>query len=156
MHAVGQGQFVGVILAIQGYCTSWWGEGDDMFFIDGAKSPPSINGTGLEGYFNSGRMSREEYNYSFTRYLLKGNRDCTGTHVMYRFHIAEPIYFQHSIIAGIEHGHANQGQDLYTSTAFWYRADPRQKLDPLPPISERVLKPNWRIEIMKQNLPNWL
>src|SRR5258707_15613661 len=28
----------------------WWGEGDDMFFIDGEKSP-SITGTGSEDYF---------------------------------------------------------------------------------------------------------
>ena len=28
----------------------WWGEGDDMFFIDG-ESRPSINGTGSEDYF---------------------------------------------------------------------------------------------------------
>ena len=28
----------------------WWGEGDDMFFIDGEKAP-SIAGTGSEDYF---------------------------------------------------------------------------------------------------------
>lgn len=154
MHAVGKGQFVGVILAIQGYSTGWWGEGNDMFFIDGATPLPSINGTGLEDYFGSAWMFREEYNYPFTGYSLKGNRDWTGTHVMYRFHISDPIYFQKSLIAGIEHGHANQRQDLYTSVAFWYQTEPHQKLDPLPPLSERLAKPYWRIDVMKQNLPN--
>jgi len=28
----------------------WWGEGDDMFFVDGERLP-SINGTGTEDYF---------------------------------------------------------------------------------------------------------
>jgi DUF2961 family protein len=28
----------------------WWGEGDDMFFVDG-ESKPSISGTGSEDYF---------------------------------------------------------------------------------------------------------
>ncbi len=26
----------------------WYGEGDDMFFIDGEKWPPSLHGTGTE------------------------------------------------------------------------------------------------------------
>jgi len=33
MHATGIGQFVGVILSVQGHSTGWWGEGDDMFLL---------------------------------------------------------------------------------------------------------------------------
>jgi len=154
MHATGSGQFVGVILAVQGYSTGWWGEGDDMFFIDGATGNATINGTGMEDYFGSGWMFREEYNYPFIGYSHQGNRDWTGTHVMYRFHIMDPIYFNRSMVAGIEHGHANQRQDGYTSVAFWYQTEPHEKLDPLPPLEERLLEPYWRIETMKQNLPN--
>jgi hypothetical protein len=154
MHATGTGQFVGVILAVQGYSTGWWGEGDDMFFIDGANQQASINGTGMEDYFGSGWMFREEYNYPFIGYSQQGNSDWTGTHVMYRFHIADPIYFNHSMVAGIEHGHANQRQDGYTSVAFWYQTEPHEKLGPLPPLKERLLQPFWRIEMMQKNLPN--
>lgn len=154
MRAIGTGQFVGVILAVQGYSTGWWGEGDDMFFIDGAEGRASINGTGMEDYFGSGWMFRDEYNYPFTGYSDQGNKDWTGTHVMYRFHLTDPIYFNRSIIAGIEHGHANQRQDGYTSVAFWYQTEPHEKLDPLPPLKERLLLPFWRIETIPQNLPN--
>jgi Protein of unknown function (DUF2961) len=154
MQATGTGQFVGVILAVQGYSTGWWGEGDDMFFIDGATSPPSINGTGIEDYFGSAWGFGEEYNYPFVGYSVKGNRDGTGTHVMYRFHMADPIYFDRSIAAGIEHGHANQRQDSYTSVAFWYQTEPHQPLDPLPPLKDRLLQPFWRIQPLKNNLPN--
>jgi hypothetical protein len=154
MHARGTGQFVGVILAVQGYSTGWWGEGDDMFFIDGAKERASINGTGMEDYFGSGWMFREEYNYPYIGYSHQGNKNWTGTHVMYRFHIADPIYFDHSIVAGIEHGHANQRQDAYTSVAFWYQTEPHEKLDPLPPLNERLVQPFWRIQMMPHNLPN--
>jgi DUF2961 family protein len=31
----------------------WYGEGDDMFFIDGERWPPSLHGTGTEDYFNT-------------------------------------------------------------------------------------------------------
>jgi len=99
-------------------------------------------------------MFREEYNYPMTGYSLQGNKDWTGTHVMYRFHLADPIYFNRSITAGIEHDHANQRSDSYTSVAFWYQKEPHEKLDPLPPVQERLLHPYWRIESLQQNLPN--
>ena len=30
----------------------WWGEGDDMIWVDGYKWPPDLHGTGSEDYFN--------------------------------------------------------------------------------------------------------
>jgi len=50
MEAKGHGQFVGVTMSVLQNQDSWWGEGDDMFFIDGEKTP-SIAGTGAEDYF---------------------------------------------------------------------------------------------------------
>jgi phage protein U len=32
---------------------NWYGEGDDMIFIDGEQWPPSLHGTGTEDYFNT-------------------------------------------------------------------------------------------------------
>jgi len=31
-----------------GLSTGWWGEGDDMFFVDGETARATINGTGNE------------------------------------------------------------------------------------------------------------
>ena len=45
MEATGRGHFVGVTMSILQNQDFWWGEGDDMFFVDG-ESTPSINGTG--------------------------------------------------------------------------------------------------------------
>ena len=53
MEAKGKGQYVGTILNVFGRSTGWWGEGDDMFFIDGENSRATINGTGMEDYFNN-------------------------------------------------------------------------------------------------------
>jgi hypothetical protein len=50
MEATGRGHFVGVTMSILQNQNSWWGEGDDMFFVDG-ETTPSINGTGTEDYF---------------------------------------------------------------------------------------------------------
>src|SRR5690348_16450406 len=50
MTATGRGHFVGVTMSVLENADGWWGEGDDMFFVDGEKLP-SINGTGTEDYF---------------------------------------------------------------------------------------------------------
>jgi len=49
MEAQGHGHFVGVTMSILQNQDDWWGEGDDMLFIDG-EARPSINGTGSEDY----------------------------------------------------------------------------------------------------------
>src|SRR5262249_26255965 len=50
MEATGRGHYVGVTMSVLQNQDYWWGEGDDMFFIDGEKIP-SIIGTGTEDYF---------------------------------------------------------------------------------------------------------
>jgi hypothetical protein len=154
MEAKGQGQYVGTILNVFGLSTGWWGEGDDMFFIDGDSARATINGTGMEDYFNNAWMFQREFNYPFIGYSQQGNRDWTGSHTMYRFHIEDPIYFQKSLRATIEHGHANDREDDYTSVAFWYQTEPHQKLSPLPPVNERLPNAFWKIQKLEKNLPN--
>jgi len=154
MDAKGKGQYVGTILNVFGLSTGWWGEGDDMFFIDGETVRATINGTGMEDYFNNAWMFQKEFSYPFIGYSQQGNRDWTGSHTMYRFHIEDPIYFQKSVRATIEHGHANDREDDYTSVAFWYQTEPHQKLYPLPPVSERLPNAFWKIQKLKKNVPN--
>ena len=38
---------------------NWYGEGDDMIFIDGEPWPPSLHGTGTEDYFNTAWCPQE-------------------------------------------------------------------------------------------------
>lgn len=73
---------------------------------------------------------------------------------MYRFHITDPIYFRKSLRATIEHGHANHRSDDYSSTAYWYQTEPHKKFAPLPGLSDRLPDRHWKIEVLKQNLPN--
>ena len=35
MEATGRGHFVGVTMSVLQNQDGWWGEGDDMFFVDG-------------------------------------------------------------------------------------------------------------------------
>jgi D-arabinan exo alpha-(1,3)/(1,5)-arabinofuranosidase (non-reducing end) len=49
MNALGRGHYVGVVLNILQNQGDWWGEGDEMMFIDD-KAKPKITGTGSEDY----------------------------------------------------------------------------------------------------------
>ena len=46
----GRGHLMGVTLGVLQNANGWWGEGDEMIFVDD-ESKPVINGTGSEDYF---------------------------------------------------------------------------------------------------------
>ena len=58
LEAEGKGHYVGCNLSVDNLFRGWWGEGDDMIFIDGEKWPPSLHGTGTEDYKKYGRIPR--------------------------------------------------------------------------------------------------
>ena len=61
---------------------------------------------------------------------------------MYRFHIEDPVHFRESIRVSIEHGHANNLSNDYSSTAYWYQTEPHAAFPPLLPVSERLPRPD--------------
>lgn len=130
----GKGHYVGCNLSVIHFQGSWWGEGDDMIFIDG-EEVPSINGTGSEDYFNHAwGMQR---NYSPYNGTIIHEGDSKGCQVSYRFHITDPVHFSESIKVTMEHGHANHLADDWSSTAYWYQEMPFQGVTILP-MEERL------------------
>ncbi len=136
--AKGKGQYIGVVLSVLQNQDGWWGEGDDMFFVDGEKTP-SISGTGAEDYF-LGAFDFGPGNYSGPDFGIFriGEEHVGGRFSMYRFHLEEPIPFTKSLTAGIEHGSANTRSDNYYATAYWYQTLPHAPLPLLPPMAERI------------------
>jgi hypothetical protein len=120
----GDGQFAGYFMTVVNKERGWWGEGDDMIFIDGESFPPSIHGTGTEEIFGGGASPVDEYSGPYTGFHCIENRmgyPYWGTNGMYRFYITDPIRFRTSIRVTIEHGHGNDKANDYTSVAFWYQ-----------------------------------
>ncbi len=140
MEAQGHGQFVGVTMSVLQNQDLWWGEGDDMFFIDGEKSP-SIAGTGAEDYF-LGAWDFGGHSFSYPLYgaPIVGDELAGSRSSVYRFHLDSPIPFSKSIKATIEHGHANYRSDNYYSVAYWYQAEPHAPYPALPPVDDRLPK----------------
>lgn len=137
LDAVGHGSLAGIFLNIDNATAKWYGEGDDMIFIDGETWPPSYHGTGSEEIFGGGACPTAEYAGPYTGFHLIGNLDYSGKISMYRFYVNDPVRFRKSIRMTIEHGHANNFANDYSSTAFWYQADPHKPFGALPPAVAR-------------------
>ncbi len=146
----GRGHFVGCNVSVQNLYRGWWGEGDDMFFVDGEDFPPDLHGTGTEDYFchawGMQPNSTPYHGVSLWQPRRPQNErdpdDWIGLWTNYRLHVVDPVPFTKSLIMGIEHGHANNRSDDWSSVAYWYLDRPEHKrYCELPPPQERIV--NW-------------
>jgi hypothetical protein len=144
---VGRGHYVGTIQNVCHTGNGWYGEGDDFFFIDGEQEP-SLRGTGTEDYFCDAWGFREQDGPFYGTPLWEGGKaGARGT--AYRFHIPDPIVFTKSLRAEIEHKGCEQlpdwtygpyleRDDLMSSLALWYQAEPHKPWPALPAGPDRL------------------
>jgi len=142
LEAEGKGHYVGCNLNVhnlrQTEKWNWYGEGDDMIFIDGERWPPTLHGTGTEDYFNMAFCPQQEFCTPYHGLILGGGPNWSGKITLYRYHIADPIMFGKSIRVTIEHGHNNRRSDDISSTAYWYQEELHKKFRLLPPVQDRL------------------
>ena len=144
----GRGHYVGCNLNVDVFerqVNDWYGEGDDMFIIDGECWPPRLHGTGTEDYFNTAFCPTQEYSapyHGITVYSGNETWPWGGKNSLYRFHIEDPIPFEESIRVSIETGHDNALANDYSSTAYWYQLGRCEPLPPLPPAALRIPRPD--------------
>jgi hypothetical protein len=138
MEATGRGHYVGVTMSVLQNQDYWWGEGDDMFFVDGMKEPV-ITGTGSEDYFlGAYDFGGKPFSYLLYGAPVVGKEKAGSRSSVYRFHLDSPIPFSKSFKATIEHGHANGRSDNYFSVAYWYQTEPHAPFPALPPVEDRL------------------
>ena len=149
LEASGRGHYVGCHLDIENLRqpssetetyreTNWFGEGDDMIFIDGETWPPTLHGTGTEDYFNMAWGARKVFSSPF--FGMPVADEDAHRYSLYRYHILDPIRFQKSIRVTIEHGHANRRCDDYSSTAYFYQIEPHRSFG-IASVEERLPRP---------------
>lgn len=137
LETKGEGHYVGCNLSILQRAMGWWGEGDDMIYVDGEKFP-SLHGTGSEDYFSDAWGMREDENPFYGCPLQESDFQTGSKATVYRFHLPDPIPFKKSIRITIEHGHANNRSDFFSSVAYWYQIEPHKPFPPLPSIEKRL------------------
>jgi hypothetical protein len=141
LDATGRGHFVGVTQAVLQNQNGWFGEGDDMIFIDG-DTLPTINGTGTEDYYNGAwDFGLQPFGYQHNGApLVVDPERIGGRYCLYRWHLESPITFEKSIRVTIEHGHANHRSDNFYTTAYWYQTEPHAAFPALPAPADRIPK----------------
>jgi hypothetical protein len=148
LNIQGSGHYVGTVLSTVQTQAGWFGEGDDLFFVDGA-AHPQIYGTGTEDYFNDAWGLRVSGGAWAGTTLSEGQDD--NLHFSaYRWHVPDPIPFTRGLIAEIEHSgwtfkpdgsvrsSFEERPDLFSSVAFWYQKGVNEDL-PEPPYGEARL-----------------
>ena len=103
-----------------------WLEGDEQFTCDGELR---IHGTGTEDGFNCGwyavpgRLNGPGATplSGFPVYRKDGERNVA---VAYRWYLTDPVSYEKSIDAELEHGGTNDVNANYRTTAFFYDSEP--------------------------------
>lgn len=136
----GKGHFVGINYYIHCPTPMWYGEGDDMWFIDGEELP-SLIGTGTEDFFNTSWCPKEKFSFPyFGAPRVNDDHGWLGRTHVYRFFISDPIFFESSVKGTIEHGSNNNLTLDLASVAYWYQ-DSAVALPAAPTKEQRALKP---------------
>jgi hypothetical protein len=143
LDAVGEGHYIGCNLSVHNLYKGWWGEGDDMFFVDGEAWPPSLHGTGSEDYFSHAwGMQKNAFLYNgMSFWEWEDEFNDRGKVTVYRLHVQDPVPFSKSLRVTIEHGHANDRSDDYASVAYWYQSEPHKPFSRLPEMLARLPNP---------------
>jgi hypothetical protein len=141
VDTTGRGQLVGTSLFVQSDLGGWYGEGDDMVFVDGDVWPPTLHGTGTEDAFGTAWSPAEPFSNPWFGQPVADREDWAGFSSVYRWYVADPVPFSTSLRATLEHGHANDRGDDWSSVAYWYALDRRAPLPALPGIEDR--EPPW-------------
>ena len=139
----GRGHLMGITMGVLQNTDNWFGEGDDMIFVDD-ESKPAITGTGTEDYINGawdfgGRDGAVPFAHSYNgaQYIQSAEHG-GGRYLLYRWHGDNPVTFERYLKHTIEHGHANDRGDNFYSVCYWYQAQPYTDFPPLPPVADRI------------------
>jgi len=154
LQTTGRGHYIGCNLSVTNLQGTWWGEGDDMIWVDGYKWPPDLHGTGSEDYLNQAwGMQDNAFGRNGSSIYEPNTLPPTAGHAggyqtSYVFHLENPVRFTREIKVTIEHGHGNHLQNEMSSVAYWYAAEPTRVAR--PPAAAK------RMPILKDSQGNWL
>jgi hypothetical protein len=139
----GRGHLMGCTLGVLQNANGWWGEGDEMIFVDD-ETKPLITGTGSEDYFLGswdfgGRDGAIPFAHAMYGAPLIVNAERTGgRYCCYRWHGDNPVTFSRYMKHTMEHGHANDRGDNFFSVGYWYQDRPYTDFPALPDTASRI------------------
>ena len=138
----GGGHYVGTVLSVVQAEAGWFGEGDDLFYVDGEEKP-SIEGTGSEDYFNDAWGLHVD-DGPYAGVPVAEGTGLGSRMTAYRWHLADPVPFTRSLRFVMEHkgwtfaadgsvkSAFGERTDLMSSVAFWYQEGIAADQPPVP------------------------
>ena len=94
----GHGRYLGANFSViensKEYPSSWFGEGECKFYLDGDTDFPSLAGTGVEDYIGTA-WGQGQYAHLYQGCHLADRERCEFA--FYRYHAPDPIYFKNDI-----------------------------------------------------------
>ncbi len=158
LETKGRGHYLGCNLSVTNFSRDWWGEGDDMIWVDGYKWPPDLHGTGSEDYLGHAGGMQPDSALRNGSSIFEGLtiptpekslwRGESGYQSSYVFHLENPVHFEREIKVTIEHGHANHLANEMSSVAYWYAEKPAPAAA-VPPVEQRL-------PVERKNTGEWL
>ncbi len=134
----GRGHLMGITFGVLQNSDGWFGEGDEMIFIDNPNHP-AITGTGTEDYINGAwDFNGKEFAHLYNGAPFIALPERTGgRYCLYRWHADNPVTFETYLRHTIEHGHANDRADNFYSVAYWYQTELATDFPALPAAEAR-------------------
>ncbi|MFC1452102.1 glycoside hydrolase family 172 protein [Verrucomicrobiota bacterium] len=157
LETKGRGHYLGCNLSVTNFRADWWGEGDDMIWVDGYKWPPDLHGTGSEDYLSQAWGMQDNAYLRNGSSIFEGRTTLApsstpwmegGYQTSYVHHIENPVRFTREIKVTIEHGHANHLANEMSSVAYWYASSPTGVIAP-PPVERRL-------PVLRDSQGHWL
>ena len=154
LAVTGRGHYAGTVFNVIQTQPGWFGEGDDLFYIDGEKKA-SIQGTGTEDYFNDAWSLRVSEGPYWGVPVAEGTGPGARMSA-YRWHLRDPIPFTRSLRFDFEHAGwtynadgtvrsaFEERADIFSSVAFWYQQGIAQGLPEVPYGAARLPHGNAR------------
>jgi len=148
----GRGHYVGTVFSVVQAEAGWFGEGDDLWYVDG-ETKASIEGTGSEDYFNDAWGLHADDGPYYGVPVADGT-GLGSRMTAYRWHLVDPVPFTKSLRLDIEHkgwtfdekgavkSAFGDRTDLISSVAFWYQDGIAQDQPPVPYGSARLPQGN--------------
>lgn len=156
------GVYVGAVLSALPVEPGTWREGELRFFIDDDTDQATIVGTGWSDWFLSawGLGIHQSLYAGSTYQVLHPELESKYFCSCFRFHVLDPIYFQHSL--RVEHSQIgtpyvaeewSDRADDWCSTVYWYQKITGIPIPPLPTREERlagISQPDWEADAIER------
>jgi hypothetical protein len=116
----GPGRLVGCHLRVDSRSTQWWGEGDEIIWLD-REDEPAWRGTGTEDYFGFAWCSDKTFQHPLRgQTRAEGSRSRRRVAAMHRYHLLDRLPFQRRARFELEAWGLGEGYMDYDTAVLGY------------------------------------